>query len=77
MSSTSSVAVVYLKPGSVEVQKIDFDIEHPEEKTIESRRHFSGRNENICGSSDQHDGRVGRQDGAAGMGVGHEMSPAK
>ena len=54
MSSNSNRGVVYLKPGSVEVQKIDFpSFRNPAGKTIDHGVILKVVTTNICGS-DQH-----------------------
>src|ERR1700742_2813800 len=71
MASNSNRGVVYLKPGSVEVQKIDFPtFRNPAEKTIDHGVILKVVTTNICGS-DQHMVR-GRTTAPAGMVLGHE-----
>ena len=54
MASNSNRGVVYLKPGSVEVQKIDFPtFRNPAGKTIDHGVILKVVTTNICGS-DQH-----------------------
>ena len=75
MSSNSNRGVVYLKPGSVEVQKIDFPtFRNPAGKTIDHGVILKVVTTNICGS-DQHMVR-GRTTGPAGMGS-DTRSPAR
>jgi len=65
--------MVYLKPGSVEVQKIDFPtFRNPAGKTIDHGVILKVVTTNICGS-DQHMVR-GRTTGPAGMVLGHEIT---
>src|SRR5450432_520771 len=65
--------VVYLKPGSVEVQKIDFpSFRNPAGKTIDHGVILKVVTTNICGS-DQHMVR-GRTTAPAGMVLGHEIT---
>ena len=71
--SVSNRGVVYLKPGSVEVQKIDFPtFRNPAGKTIDHGVILKVVTTNICGS-DQHMVR-GRTTGPAGMVLGHEIT---
>jgi glutathione-independent formaldehyde dehydrogenase len=73
MSSNSNRGVVYLKPGSVEVQKIDFpSFRNPAGKTIDHGVILKVVTTNICGS-DQHRVR-GRTTAPAGMVLGHEIT---
>ena len=73
MSSNSNRGVVYLKPGSVEVQKIDFPtFRNPAGKTIDHGVILKVVTTNICGS-DQHMVR-GRTTAPAGMVLGHEIT---
>src|SRR6202048_3478582 len=73
MPSNSNRGVVYLKPGSVEVQKIDFPtFRNPAGKTIDHGVILRVVTTNICGS-DQHMGR-GRTTAPAGMVLGHEIT---
>src|ERR1700688_4369443 len=73
MVSNSNRGVVYLKPGSVEVQKIDFPtFRNPAGKTIEHGVILKVISTNICGS-DQHMVR-GRTTAPAGMVLGHEIT---
>src|SRR5271166_5800016 len=73
MASTSNRGVVYLKPGSVEVQKIDFPtFRNPAGKTINHGVILKVVTTNICGS-DQHMVR-GRTTAPAGMVLGHEIT---
>ena len=69
----SNRGVVYLKPGSVEVQNIDFPtFRNPEGKTIDHAVILKVVTTNICGS-DQHMVR-GRTTAPAGMVLGHEIT---
>src|SRR6204780_701508 len=71
----SNRGVVYLKPGSVEVQKIDFPtFRNPAGKTIDHGVILKGVTTNICGS-DQNMVR-GRTTAPAGMGRGPPAGPA-
>lgn len=73
MSSDSNRGVVYLKPGSVEIQKIDFSsFRNPAGKTIDHGVILKVVTTNICGS-DQHMVR-GRTTAPAGMVLGHEIT---
>src|SRR6476646_8782161 len=73
MSSNSNRGVVYLKPGSVEVQTIDFPtFRNPAGKTIDHGVILKVVTTNICGS-DQHMVR-GRTTAPAGMVLGHEIT---
>src|SRR3979409_904069 len=73
MASNSNRGVVYLKPGSVEVQKIDFPtFRNPARKTIDHGVILKVVTTNICGS-DQHMVR-GRTTAPAGMVLGHEIT---
>ena len=73
MSSNSNRGVVYLKPGSVEVQRIDFPtFRNPAGKTIDHGVILKVVTTNICGS-DQHMVR-GRTTAPAGMVLGHEIT---
>src|SRR6202162_4896847 len=73
MPSNSNRGVVYLKPGSVEVQKIDFpSFRNPAGKTIDHSVILKVVTTNICGS-DQHMVR-GRTTAPAGMALGHEIT---
>ena len=73
MPSNSNRGVVYLKPGSVEVQKIDFPtFRNPAGKTIDHGVILKVVTTNICGS-DQHMVR-GRTTAPAGMVIGHEIT---
>jgi glutathione-independent formaldehyde dehydrogenase len=73
MSSNSNRGVVYLKPGSVEVQSIDFPtFRNPAGKTIDHGVILRVVTTNICGS-DQHMVR-GRTTAPAGMVLGHEIT---
>src|SRR5712664_124865 len=73
MSSNSNRGVVYLKPGSVEVQKIDFPtFRNPAGKAIDHGVILKVVTTNICGS-DQHMVR-GRTTAPAGMVLGHEIT---
>ena len=73
MPSNSNRGVVYLKPGSVEVQKIDFpSFRNPAGKTIDHGVILKVVTTNICGS-DQHMVR-GRTTAPAGMVLGHEIT---
>jgi glutathione-independent formaldehyde dehydrogenase len=70
MSSNSNRGVVYLKPGSVEIRKIDFpSFRNPAGKTIDHGVILKVVTTNICGS-DQHMVR-GRTTAPAGMVLGH------
>src|ERR1700750_1342101 len=69
----SNRGVVYLKPGSVEVQNIDFpSFRSPAGKTIDHGVILKVVTTNICGS-DQHMVR-GRTTAPAGMVLGHEIT---
>ena len=69
----SNRGVVYLKPGSVEVQKIDFPtFRNPAGKPIDHGVILKVVTTNICGS-DQHMVR-GRTTAPAGMVLGHEIT---
>jgi glutathione-independent formaldehyde dehydrogenase len=69
----SNRGVVYLKPGSVEVQTIDFPtFRNPAGKTIDHGVILKVVTTNICGS-DQHMVR-GRTTAPAGMVLGHEIT---
>src|SRR6267154_4945452 len=73
MSSNSNRGVVYLKPGSVEVQKIDFpSFRNPAGRAIDHGVILKVVTTNICGS-DQHMVR-GRTTAPAGMVLGHEIT---
>src|ERR1700747_3573521 len=73
MASNSNRGVVYLKPGSVEVQKIDFPtFRNPAGKTIDHGVILKVVTTNICGS-DQHMVR-GRTTAPPGMVLGHEIT---
>ena len=73
MASNSNRGVVYLKPGSVEIQKIDFPtFRNPAGKTIDHGVILKVVTTNICGS-DQHMVR-GRTTAPAGMVLGHEIT---
>src|SRR6267154_2691546 len=73
MASNSNRGVVYLKPGKVEVQKIDFPTFHnPAGKEIDHGVILKVVSTNICGS-DQHMFR-GRTSAPAGMVLGHEIT---
>src|SRR5260221_6633943 len=73
MASNSNRGVVYLNPGSVEVQKIDFPtFRNPAGKTIDHAVILKVVTTNICGS-DQHMVR-GRTTAPAGMVLGHEIT---
>src|SRR6201746_165618 len=73
MSSNSNRGVVYLKPGKVEVQKIDFPtFRNPAGKPIDHGVILKVVTTNICGS-DQHMVR-GRTTAPAGMVLGHEIT---
>ena len=73
MASNSNRGVVYLKPGHVEVQKIDFPtFRNPAGKTIDHGVILKVVTTNICGS-DQHMVR-GRTTAPAGMVLGHEIT---
>src|SRR6195256_3888602 len=73
MASNSNRGVVYLKPGSVEVQKIDFPtFRNPAGKAIDHGVILKVVTTNICGS-DQHMVR-GRTTAPAGMVLGHEIT---
>src|SRR2546423_3843968 len=70
---SSNRGVVYLKPGSVEVQNIDFpSFRNPAGKTIDHGVILKVVTTNICGS-DQHMVR-GRTSAPAGMVLGHEIT---
>src|ERR1700686_5731155 len=69
----SNRGVVYLKPGKVEVQKIDFpSFRNPAGKSIDHGVILKVVTTNICGS-DQHMVR-GRTTAPAGMVLGHEIT---
>ena len=69
----SNRGVVYLEPGKVEVQNIDFPtFRNPAGKTIEHGVILKLVATNICGS-DQHMVR-GRTTAPAGMVLGHEIT---
>ena len=69
----SNRGVVYLKPGMVEVQKIDFPtFRNPAGKPIDHGVILKLTTTNICGS-DQHMVR-GRTTAPPGMVLGHEIS---
>src|SRR6201997_3040887 len=73
MPSNSNRGVVYLKPGRVEVQNIDFPtFRNPAGKTIDHGVILRVVTTNICGS-DQHMVR-GRTTAPAGMVLGHEIT---
>src|SRR5437899_11800684 len=73
MASNSNRGVVYLKPGHVEVQKIDFPtFRNPAGKTIDHGVILKVVSTNICGS-DQHMVR-GRTTAPTGMVLGHEIT---
>ena len=73
MASNSNRGVVYLKPGSVEVQSIDFPtFRNPAGKSIDHGVILKVVTTNICGS-DQHMVR-GRTTAPAGMVLGHEIT---
>src|ERR1700692_4047691 len=73
MTSNSNRGVVYLKPGSVDVQKIDFPtFRNPAGKAIDHGVILKVVTTNICGS-DQHMVR-GRTTAPAGMVLGHEIT---
>src|SRR5258705_6049973 len=73
MASNSNRGVVYLKPGSVEVQKIDFPTFcNPAGKPIDHGVILKVVTTNICGS-DQHMVR-GRTTAPAGMVLGHAIT---
>src|SRR6202140_270151 len=73
MPSNSNRGVVYLKPGKVEVQKIDFPtFRNPAGKTIDHGVILKVVTTNICGS-DQHMVR-GRTTAPAGLVLGHEIT---
>src|ERR1700687_725967 len=73
MPSNSNRGVVYLKPGSVEVQNIDFpSFRNPAGKTIDHGVILKIVTTNICGS-DQHMVR-GRTTAPKGLVLGHEIT---
>ena len=73
MASNSNRGVVYLKPGVVEVQRIDFPSFHnPAGKEIHHGVILKVVSTNICGS-DQHMVR-GRTTAPPGMVLGHEIT---
>jgi glutathione-independent formaldehyde dehydrogenase len=73
VASNSNRGIVYLKPGRVEVQKIDFPTFHnPAGKTIDHGLVLKVVTTNICGS-DQHMIR-GRTTAPDGMLLGHEIT---
>ena len=70
---SSNRGVVYIKPGKVEVQKIDFPVfRNPAGKEIHHGVILKVVSTNICGS-DQHMVR-GRTTAPAGMVLGHEIT---
>src|SRR3979490_3581294 len=73
MGSNSNRGVVYIKPGSVEVQNIDFpSFPNPPGKTIDHGVILKVVTTNICGSDQTMVG--GRTTAPAGMGLGHEIT---
>src|SRR3979411_955627 len=73
MASNSNRGVVYVKPGNVEVQNIDFpSFRNPAGKTIDHGVILKVVATNICGS-DQHMVR-GRTTAPAGLVLGHEIT---
>src|SRR5437763_15122066 len=73
MASNSNRGVVYLKPGVVEVQKIDFPAFHnPAGKEIHHAVILKFVSTNICGSDQDMVG--GRTTVPAGMVLGHEIT---
>src|SRR5258708_14605173 len=73
MALNSNRGVVYLKPGRVEVQKIEFpSFRNPAGKTIDHGVILKVVTTNICGS-DQHMVR-GRTTAPPGMVLGHEIT---
>src|ERR1700722_7723385 len=67
----SNHGVVYLGPGKVEVQSIDYpELKTPQGKKIDHGVIIEPVTTNICGS-DQHMVR-GRTTAPAGLGLGHE-----
>jgi Alcohol dehydrogenase GroES-like domain len=73
MASNSGRGVVYIKPGNVELQKIDFpSFRNPAGKGIDHGVILKVVTTNICGS-DQHMVRR-RTTAPAGMVLGHEIS---
>src|SRR4030081_2990082 len=73
MPSNSNRGMVYLKPGTVEVQKIDFPtFRNPAGKTIDHGVILKVISTNICGS-DQHMVR-GRTTAPSGLILGHEIT---
>src|SRR5205807_5394127 len=73
MPSNSNRGVVYLRPGRVEVQNIDFPtFRNPAGKTIDHGVILKVVTTNICGS-DQHMVR-GRTTAQAGLVLGHEIT---
>lgn len=71
--SENNRGVVYLEPGKVEVQKIDFPtMQNPQGKRIEHGAILKIVSTNICGS-DQHMVR-GRTTAPAGIVLGHEIT---
>src|SRR6201991_4610608 len=73
MASNSNRGVVYLRPGRVEVQNIDFPtFRNPAGKTIDHGVILKVVTTNICGS-DQHMVR-GRTTAPKGLVLGHEIT---
>src|SRR3981189_669752 len=73
MASNSNRGLVYLKPGKVEVEKIDFPtFRDPAGKEIDHGVILKVVTTNICGS-DQHMVR-GRPPAPPGMVLGHEIT---
>src|SRR3979411_117986 len=73
MASNSNRGVVYIKPGSVEVQNIDFpSFRNPAGKTIDHGVILKVVTTNICGSDQQM--VRGRTTAPAGMVLGHEIT---
>ena len=71
--SENNRGVVYLEPGKVEVQRIDFPtMQNPQGKRIEHGAILKIVSTNICGS-DQHMVR-GRTTAPAGLVLGHEIT---
>jgi glutathione-independent formaldehyde dehydrogenase len=69
----SNLGVVYLRPGKVEVQSIDYpELKTPQGKKIDHGVIIKPITTNICGS-DQHMVR-GRTTAPAGLVLGHEIT---
>src|ERR1700690_3932203 len=73
MASNSNRGVVYLKPGSVEVQSIDFPtFRNPAGKTIDHGVILKVETKNTSGSAQHMAGA--RTTAPAGMVLGHEIT---